>query len=93
MVHMAGDERDEAEVVALRFDETTIAEDLARWCDGRLDEKAVPENPTDLTTIIWVPGVDGPVAARIGDWIVLLRDGHYAVYTHEAFNAKFEASD
>lgn len=73
------DEDEAADVVALRFDEPTVAADLARWCAGEVEG-----------AVIWVPGGDHPEAARLGDWIVMNPDGTFSPCSPEDFAARYE---
>lgn len=67
------------EVVALRFDETAVAEDLARWCGGGV-----------VGTQLTVPGRDGRLqVAQPGDWVVLASDGNYEVWSPREFGLRF----
>ena len=75
-----------AQVTALRFDEPSAAQDLARWCSG---EVAVARDDPDDVRVL-VPDHNGPRPARLGDWIVLHPDGSFRPYSAEAFAARFE---
>lgn len=76
------------DVVAMRFDEEAVAEDLARWCDGQV----VLTQDVDgvVTTTIYVPTTKGPRPALFGDWIVMTPDGEFAPCSPAAFAARFE---
>lgn len=78
----------DGDVVALRFDEEAVAEDLARWCDGQV----VMAEGVDgtITTTIYVPTARGPRPALFGDWIVLTPDGQFAPCSPAKFAARFE---
>ncbi len=78
------------EVVALRFDEHAVAEDLAVWCGGRVTW-APGEDGRPVVTI-WVPTHKGPRPALFGDWIVRRGDEDYQPYAPQDFAARFEPS-
>jgi hypothetical protein len=70
-------------VVARRFDDDAVPEDLARWCGGDVGyENGVPviKVPTDLGTEV----------ARRTDWIVRVSGGQFARVTRDDFAARFE---
>ncbi len=56
------------EVLALRFDEPAVADELAAWCGGRV-ERARAEDGS-VTATLWVPTLRGPRPAVLGDWVV-----------------------
>lgn len=72
------------EVVALRYDEPAAAEELARWCDGRL--APVPDGPP----AILVPSQGQARPALLGDWIVRGGQGDWLTCSPEEFAARFE---
>jgi len=74
------------EVLALRFDEKAVAEELADWCAGSI-ERVATESGTIVTTI-WVPTVKGPRPAMLGSWIVRAADGSVTVMDAEDFAAR-----
>ncbi len=73
------------EVLALRFDEPALADDLAAWCGGRVERTAV--HGADPVTCVWVPTMKGPRAALLGDWVVRRADDDHAVLDSTAFAA------
>lgn len=73
------------EVVALRFDETAVAEDIAAWCGGKVERTPVLDG--EPTTCIWVPTPKGPRAALLGDWVVRRGEEDHAVLDSTAFAA------
>lgn len=83
------DQADEADVVALRFDEVHIAAELANWCGGEVEEFPSEGVTGGTRVVIWVPGPDRPEPARLGDWIVRLPDGTFRRCSPEDFAAKF----
>lgn len=76
------------EVVALRFDETAIADEMAQWCGGSV-ERVTGEDGTVVTTI-WAPTSRGPRPAVLGDWIVRGADGDVQVMDATAFAARHD---
>ena len=78
----------EADVVALRFDDLSIAEDLATWCAGEVAHRADAEGPDEELTVILVPTAKGPLPARVGDWIVRRDEGDYYPCDPETFAAR-----
>ena len=74
------------EVLALRFDDESAAEELAAWCGGKV-ERVATEAGTVVTTI-WVPTVKGPRPALLGTWIVKAADGGVRVMDAEDFAAR-----
>ena len=83
---MALDELGPDEVLALRYDESSVAEELAEWCDGTVERVATESG--DVVVTIWVPTVKGSRPAVLGDWIVRTADGTAAVMDAEAFAAR-----
>jgi hypothetical protein len=70
-------------VVARRFDDDAVPEDLARWCGGEVVvDKGVPG--------IRVPTAAGMETARRNDWIVRVSGGQFARVTRDEFAARFE---
>ena len=83
------DPDDPSLVVALRFDETALAEDLAAWCGGSL----VPDDPLDPDSpaiAVRVSTRGGSVLAERGDWVVRDPDGGYTAMRHSEFIARHE---
>lgn len=67
-------------------------EEVAKWCDGRVQHTATREGPVAYIKV----RVHRPLGVRqtqafIGDWI--LYSTGYKVYLDEAFHASFEAVD
>ncbi len=78
----------ERDVVAMRFDEEAVADDLARWCGGQV---VLAEDVDGCVTVtIYVPTARGPKPALFGDWIVMTPDGAFAPCSPEKFAARFE---
>lgn len=73
------------EVIALRYDEPTVADELAAWCGGQV-ERAVLADGT-ATATVWVPTVKGPRPAVLGDWVVRRAEEDHAVMDPAAFAA------
>lgn len=73
------------EVLALRFDEPAVADELAAWCGGQV-ERAQAADGTGTATV-WVPTAKGPRPAVLGDWVVRRADGDHAVQDPVAFAA------
>ena len=80
------DDLQPGEVMALRFDEPSAAEDLAAWCNGEVTH---PVDEPDVLVIL-VPGVEAAHPARLDDWIVREADGTHRVFSPEEFRARFE---
>ncbi|HWH27776.1 MAG TPA: hypothetical protein VNU26_02235 [Mycobacteriales bacterium] len=78
--------RDDGPVTALRFDEVSVAADLATWCGGEVSH---PVGEPDVLVIL-VPGPSGARPARLGDWIVQEADGTHRVFPPAEFAARFE---
>jgi hypothetical protein len=78
------------EVVALRFDEHAVAEDLAVWCGGKATSAPGPDGEPVVT--VWVPTAKGTRPALFGDWIVRRADDDYRPYSPTEFAARFEPS-
>jgi len=73
------------EVLALRFDEATVADELAAWCGGSV-ERAVTE-AGEVVATVWVPTAKGPRPALLGDWVVRRAEDDHTVMDGDAFNA------
>jgi hypothetical protein len=73
------------EVVALRFDEAAVAEEIAAWCGGRVEHTPVHEGSP--TTCVWVPTAKGPRAALLGDWVVRHAPDQHEVMDSTTFAA------
>jgi hypothetical protein len=72
------DEGLEDAVVALRFDDLAVAEELATWCGGEVVKRVDIEGDEQARTVILVPTDKGPRPAHYGDWIVRRGEGdHY----------------
>lgn len=69
------------EVLALRFDEAAVADELAAWSGGHV-ERTVAADGTPVVTV-WVPTPTGPRPAVLGDWIV-----RHAEEVHDVVAAK-----
>lgn len=80
---MATTTGDMEDVVALRFDEQAIAEDLAQWCGGFVES-------VDGHQAIRLPAIGPHDLARPGYWIVLLPDGRFIALPPDEFAARFE---
>ena len=87
---MADPELPDADVVALRFDELAIAEDLATWCGGEVARRADIEGPDEVRTVVLVPTAKGPLPAHLGDWIVRRGEGDYYPCDPETFALRHE---
>jgi hypothetical protein len=73
------------EVLALRYDQQTVADELAAWCGGQV-ELAVTEDGV-VTATVWVPTLKGPRPAMLGDWVVRRGPDDHAVLDDAAFAA------
>ncbi len=80
------------EVLALRFDEPTAAEDLAAWCGGRV-ERVIHLDDAQEGVLIWVPTTQGPRPATLGDWIVRRKPGDFAPVSETEFVAHFRPAE
>ncbi|MCW2616794.1 MAG: hypothetical protein JWN08_3788 [Frankiales bacterium] len=69
---------DADEVVALRFEDETFAEQLALWCGGGV-----------VGAVVVVPVGSGVAEAHAGQWIVRHPDGAFEVVDHEDFALRF----
>ena len=66
------------EVIALRFEDLGVAEELALWCDGGV-----------LGECVTVPSKGGLATASVGDWIVRDPSGDFSVLPHEKFVLRY----
>lgn len=73
------------EVLAMRYDESAVAEELAAWCGGKV-ERTMREDGT-VGVVVWVPTPKGPRPALPGDWIVRRGPDEHTVMDAEAFAA------
>jgi hypothetical protein len=76
------------EVLALRFDETAVADELALWCGGSVERTAAEDG--SVVTTVWAPTSKGPRPAVLGDWIVRTPDGGVQVMDAIAFAARHD---
>lgn len=74
------------EVLALRFDEAAVADELAEWCGGSVER--VPAEDGSVVTTVWAPTRRGPRPAVLGDWIVRSAEGDVQVMDATAFAAR-----
>jgi hypothetical protein len=82
---MTGDDLGDA-VVALRFDDLAVADELATWCGGEVVKRVdVALADEQARTVILVPTDRGPRPAHFGDWIVRRGKGDHHPYTPEEF--------
>jgi hypothetical protein len=82
-------EGDPSLVVALRYDEVAVAQDLAAWCGGELEVSDDADQPPR----IWVPTDKGPRPASLGDWIVRRMTGGYYPCSPEDFAARHSPAE
>ena len=75
----------EEAVVALRFDDVGVAEDLATWCGGEVVKRIDIDGTAEERTVILVPTDKGPLPAHVGDWIVRRSEGVHHVYPPDEF--------
>lgn len=73
------------EVLALQFDEPSVADELAKWCGGKV-ERTLAADGTVATTV-WVPTRKGPRPALLGDWVVRRGEDDHTVMDPVAFAA------
>lgn len=74
------------EVLALRFDDAAVADDLATWCGGSVERVATEDG--GVVTTVWAPTDKGPRPAVLGDWIVRTKDAGVQVMDATAFAAR-----
>jgi len=74
------------EVLALRFDDAAVADDLAQWCGGSVER--VPAEDGTVVTTVWAPTTRGPRPAVLGDWVVRTAEGGVQVMDAIAFAAR-----
>lgn len=78
-----------------RVDAVTLtagnAEEVTRWCGGKIDEEVKPGDPTDVRIRVLVPNIDGNKWANLGDFIVLGSDGRFRVVKSKEFLAEYES--
>ena len=77
---------DSDEVLALRYDETSVAEELADWCGGSVERVATDAG--GVVTTVWVPTEKGSRPAVLGSWIVKAADGTVTVMDPDDFAAR-----
>ena len=75
---MSLDKLDRDEVIALRFEDPSFADELASWCDGGV-----------IGATITVPVGSGMPPAVVGDWVVRDAQGRFEVLLHETFVLRF----
>ena len=73
------------EVLAMRYDVQSFADELAAWCGGQV-ERAVTEDGV-VTATVWVPTGKGPRPAVLGDWVIRRGEEDHAVLDALAFAA------
>jgi len=78
------------EVLALRFDHESDAEELAEWCGGAVERVATQSGA--VVTSVLVPTTKGPRPALLGNWIVRSADGSLRVMEAEDFAARHAPS-
>ena len=83
------DPDDPSLVVALRFDESAVAQELADWCGGSVVQDD-PLDPTSPVIAVRVPTRQGSALAERGDWVVRTPDGDYTTMRHSEFVARHE---
>lgn len=88
---MTAEATHEDTVLALRYDEAAVADELSVWCGGRV-ERPEGADGGQAAPVVWVPTRHTPRAASIGDWIVRNPDGSFTAMTAEAFAVHFEPS-
>lgn len=76
------------EVIALRFDESAVIEELAQWCGGDVEQTLDPLEPTGVRRVIWVPTAAGLQKASLGWWILRRADGDFWPMPPEEFAAR-----
>lgn len=77
-------------VVALHFDEPAVADELARWCSGQVEQVPDPDVPGVVHPTIWVPSVRGPRPAPLGYWIIRRGEDDFLPQSPEDFAATHE---
>ncbi len=73
------------EVLALHFDEAALADEIARWCGGKVERTQGADGA--VVTTVWVPTVKGPRPALLGDWVVRRGEEDHVVMDAVAFAA------
>ena len=81
------DQLAEDEVVALRYDEIAVTEELASWCNGEVARREGADGPDEDALVILVPTAKGPLPAQFGDWIVRRDEGDFYPCSPETFAA------
>ena len=66
----------------------SVADEVAEWCNGRVNEAA----PNALPTMI-IPTLEGDMRAQSGDWIIKGIKGEFYPCAEEIFYATYESTD
>jgi hypothetical protein len=77
-------------VVALRFDDLSVADELATWCGGEVVKRVDVQGTDEELTVILVPTDKGPLPAHFGDWIVRRGEGDHYPCSPEEFALRHE---
>ena len=80
-------------VVALQFNDLTMADELATWCGGEVARRVDIEGSEEERTVILVPTDKGPLPAHFGDWVVRRGEGDYYPCAPEKFALLHEPVD
>ena len=66
----------------------SVADEVASWCNGRVNEAA----PNALPTLI-IPTLEGDMRAQSGDWIIKGIKGEFYPCAEEIFYATYESAE
>lgn len=63
--------------------------DLARWCEGRVQLDASPDERSIIPTIA-IPTLEGVMKASVGDWIIKGVNGEFYPCKSDIFGKTYE---
>lgn len=72
------------------------ADEVAKWCGGRVLREAKASDPTDVSVVLVIPTLEGPITAQTyhgGDWIIRGVSGEFYPCKPDIFDATYEPAD
>jgi hypothetical protein len=66
------------------------ADQVARWCAGRVEREAKPSDITDVRTIVRIPTLEGVMTATLGDWVIRGVQGEFYPCKPNIFTTTYE---
>lgn len=81
------------EIEAMQWDGSlTSAQEVAKWCGGRVEYDPKPSDPSDIYVSILIPTLEGTMRATRGDYVIRGVQGEFYPCKPDIFEATYDST-